>query len=170
MNFLVYSELRVWICLTTSSKIFLSKTHKNDVLLALRDANLLTEYSIYFSPKVYPYWIVRFIFWSTSTVSCPSFKMKKQLASSFCFIRYCDLYTLHSLKLSMTWSNNLLSFDKLKKRKWEAKLSQMNFLSYAVFLHSIVTKISIMERTFFGLAFLFEQNWQTWSFCCLGSS
>lgn len=125
---------------TAFLKVALSINHKCECFPALIEADRGAEYSRANSPKPSPGKIVLLASPLIYTVNLPSCKMKKELALSFCFIRYSDSFTLHILNFykSAYWS--ILSSIKLERVKWDLRLFRISALSVDVFFLSTIVK------------------------------
>lgn len=88
MNFLLSANVLSIIDDTTFLKVILSMNQSTLAFLAQIDADLGVEYSNANYPNPYPTLILFFFSPLTSTTSSPSFIIKKELAPSFCLMRY----------------------------------------------------------------------------------
>lgn len=123
-------------------KVDRSMNHKKDDLVAFMDADREAEYKRANSPNPYPDYIFLFATPLISTVSSPSCRIKKELAWSFCLIRYSPLFTLQSINFSNSSSCISLSWIKVENVKWELRLFRMSARSMTLFFLSRTWKFS----------------------------
>ena len=117
-----------------------SINHKKHGLFAFIDADLGDEYSNASYPNPCPDYNFFFILPSIYTASSPSWRIKKELALSFCFIKYSPLFTRHNLNLSSKFYCITLSLIKLENIKCEPRLLIIRFLSTKLFFFSTRVK------------------------------
>ena len=123
-------------------KVDRSINHRKDDFVAFIDADLEAEYRRANSPNPYPDSIFLFATPLISTVSSPSCRIKKELAWSFCLIRYSPLFTLQSINFSNSNSCISLSWIKVENVKCELKLFRMRARSMTLFFLSTTWKFS----------------------------
>ena len=101
-----------------------------------------------------------------STVSLPSWRIKNELALSFCFIRYSPSLTLHIWNFSNRVYCSNLSSIRLERVKWDLRLLRMRALSVEVFFLSTTVKFSYIWLS--SLCILTGQNFRVFlrpSYC-----
>ena len=127
---------------TAFLNVVLSINQRKEDFAALMVAERGDEYRRANYPKPYPDSIFLFIAPFISTSSSPSWRMKKELALSFCFMRYSPLLMRQSLNFSSRVSWMSLSLTREEKVKWRLKLLRMRVLSMTLFFFSITVKFS----------------------------
>ena len=142
MNFLFSTIVFSIMLETTFLNVLRSINHNKLFFLAKIEADRGVEYSKANSPNPSPLLIFPYASPLTSTCKSPSSKMKKQVALSFCFIKYSPCSTWHILNCSMSWSWSTLSVMSEEKVKWLARLLEMKERSSTFFFFSSILKFS----------------------------
>jgi len=133
IKFLFYFEFFVISEATTVLNVYLSINHKNDDFNAFIDADRGAEYIRASYPNPSPGKIFFLTTPLISKASFPSWRMKKQLALLFCFMRYWPSIILHNLNFSRRRSRISFSEINCENVKWAFRLFIMTALSLEVF-------------------------------------